>query len=716
MFETLQVPPPLVEVLCARGIQLPTPIQDGSIQIIREGQDFIGIAKTGSGKTLAYVLPVLELLSRRPASPFPGAVVIVPARELADQVTSVFNQYGATLGIRSAVLVGGDKKDRQHAAIAGGLDVVVGTPGRLRDLVEAGTLNLSEANILVLDEVDRVVLGSMGEDVEALLPHMASPRQTLFFSATFSDSARTLSRNLQINPRIVRIDSDMPREIRHVIVECEEMSMVRTLVQVLRRECPESCFVFVNRKDEAEEVVTKLKAYGVAAEYFSSRLDLQQRRGRLQRFREGETPVLVATDVLGRGIDIVSMSHVINLGGPSEADKYIHRAGRTGRAGQDGTVISILTAGQARRLRTLLGHQGIVPGTMSVNQLIAGEHGSDNGNPDRTAVTRAIEIPESLMRVLQEYDAGLAQLLDPGLRSRISITLPSGVPVIGAPSEFAALGQVATQVQGWTSANSRAAQSLWRFRCAQQETTLSLGEATAEFAAGVLIQPLMSNGLAADALSTVLRQSVHVSLWQHALSSIKQWTPEMISPVSVRMLSRLPESDVLPALNRFIVACDTAGIPMHPVPQGNLNCVRVQCVVKSAAELEQIRYGAEELAAQIGWKVQLRPLVIENPRQINYYALKALRRHALSGKEPYISNVRGAEGGFVVTLPEGQDLTVGEKRLRQQLSPHEAGVSFQSGPAHQIEIEPPPGSLYVRCKTRRPDGNGEPIGGDSYSH
>jgi superfamily II DNA/RNA helicase len=352
-FSSLGLSEPLLRGVADHAHERPTPVQKAAVPAVLRGRDVWASAKTGSGKTAAFVLPILELLGAEPATrPRPvRALVLVPTRELAAQIAEAVASYGRHLPerLKTCVAVGGVSINPQMMALRGGADIVVATPGRLLDLVEQNALRLSEVEILVLDEADRLLSLGFADElarVLALLPR----RQNLLFSATFPPAVRKLAEDLLDDP--VRIDVDPGALLGDVVIEqraIEVDAARRTMLlrHLLTTHAWSHVLVFVASRHAAEHVASKLTKAGIAAAPLHGELSQGARTQALADFKAKRVQVLVATDVAARGIDIVQLPAVVNYDLPRSPVDYLHRIGRTGRAGESGVAISFVTADTA---------------------------------------------------------------------------------------------------------------------------------------------------------------------------------------------------------------------------------------------------------------------------------------------------------------------------------------------------------------------------------
>ncbi|PJF44226.1 MAG: RNA helicase [Phototrophicales bacterium] len=351
-FEALGLSSVLLQTLEELGYETPTPIQSSAIPRLLNGEDIIGQAKTGTGKTAAFTLPMLE---RHDNSPIYG-LILTPTRELAIQVAEAVHRYGAKLGVRVLPIYGGQPYSRQIRRLEKGVHVVVGTPGRILDLMRQNALDLSTVRYLVLDEADEMLRMSFIDDVEVILAATdAHKRQTAIFSATMPEPIKRLAKKYMHNPSVVAITSDEMTveniEQRYYIVR--EADKVPALCRLLEVEDLQNTVIFTRTKAGSAELAETLVARGYRAEAIHGDLPQVERERILRRFRNRNITILVATDVVARGVDIPEVSHVINFDIPQLPIEYVHRIGRTGRAGRAGTAILLISPKQRRNLRMI---------------------------------------------------------------------------------------------------------------------------------------------------------------------------------------------------------------------------------------------------------------------------------------------------------------------------------------------------------------------------
>ncbi len=337
--------------ISAMGFLEPTPIQSQTLPLLLAGRDVVAQAPTGTGKTAAYGLPIVEQFDQNLKAP--QAIVIVPTRELAIQVAAALTQMGKFRHLVVVPIYGGQPYDRQLRALERGVQVIVGTPGRLMDHLRRGTLKLDKVRVAVLDEADEMLDMGFIEDIEAILAELPTVRQSALFSATIPPRIAALAERYLHNPEQVRVDAReaiAPR-VRQVYYEVPGTAKVEALARILDMEDPGPAIIFVRTRRDAEEVTEHLSRLGHPAQAIHGEVNQQQRERVLDRFRAGHTKILVATDVAARGLDIPDVSHVINFDLPLDTESYVHRIGRTGRAGREGEALTLVTPREVRRLR-----------------------------------------------------------------------------------------------------------------------------------------------------------------------------------------------------------------------------------------------------------------------------------------------------------------------------------------------------------------------------
>ena len=352
-FESFNLHPSVMAGVRALGYVTPTPIQNKAIPPIMEGRDLIGLAQTGTGKTAAFVLPILHRLIRGPRGRV-SALIVSPTRELAEQTCDAINELGKETGLRGLAVYGGVSIDQQKRALRGGIEIIVACPGRLLDHLWQGTISLSDMQVLVIDEADRMFDMGFLPDIRSILRCILKPHQTLLFSATMPDDIRRLVREVLHDPVTVQIGQTLPaKTVSHALYPVEPHLKTALLKGLLRETATESVLVFTRTKHRAERVAEQLKNAGCQVACLQGNLSQYQRQAALDGFRNGSFKVLVATDIAARGIDVLEISHVINYDMPDTTDAYIHRIGRTGRIGRSGDAFTLVTREDSDMVRAL---------------------------------------------------------------------------------------------------------------------------------------------------------------------------------------------------------------------------------------------------------------------------------------------------------------------------------------------------------------------------
>ncbi len=352
-FTDLNLNAKVLKAVVEAGYESPTPIQAGAIPPALEGRDVLGIAQTGTGKTASFTLPMLSLLARgRARARMPRSLVLCPTRELAAQVAENFDTYSKHLKLTKALLIGGVSFKEQDKLIDKGVDVLIATPGRLLDHFERGKLILSDVKVMVVDEADRMLDMGFIPDIERIFGLTPFTRQTLFFSATMAPEIERITNTFLSNPERIEVarQATTSENITQGVVmfkasrkdreATEKRKLLRMLIDAEGEKCT-NAIIFCNRKMDVDTVAKSLKKYGYDAAPIHGDLDQSQRTKTLDGFRNGELRFLIASDVAARGLDVPSVSHVFNFDVPSHAEDYVHRIGRTGRAGRDGKAIMI---------------------------------------------------------------------------------------------------------------------------------------------------------------------------------------------------------------------------------------------------------------------------------------------------------------------------------------------------------------------------------------
>lgn len=343
-FNELNLIDPIARAIREEGYEIPTPVQAEAIPEVLKGHDLLGCAQTGTGKTAAFAIPILQLLynqksdrsRRRPIK----SLIVTPTRELAIQIGESISNYGRHTGLSSTVIFGGVNQHSQVNALKNGVDILVATPGRLLDLMNQKLVSIREIEIFVLDEADRMLDMGFIHDVKRLLAVLPPKRQSLFFSATMPPAIVKLANTILRNPVKVEVTpaSSTAETIKQYVYFVDKSNKISLLQEVLKNKGIKSALVFTRTKHGADKVVRVLKKSGIAAEAIHGNKSQNARQKALSNFKEQTTRVLVATDIAARGIDVDNLEYVINYDLPNVPESYVHRIGRTGRAGADGTA------------------------------------------------------------------------------------------------------------------------------------------------------------------------------------------------------------------------------------------------------------------------------------------------------------------------------------------------------------------------------------------
>lgn len=341
-FGDLEIHPDIARAISDLGYMTPTPVQSRAIPILQSGRDLLVQAQTGTGKTAAFAIPILERVE--PGAKRPQALVVTPTRELAVQVTREFGGLGKYRGAHEVAIYGGVSYTPQDRALRRGVGIVVGTPGRLLDHIERGTLDLSGLDVVILDEADRLLDMGFAPDVRRLLRRCPQKRQTALFSATLSWEVRDLARRFTRDAQSIEIDPEQRTidTVEQLWVEVLDRDKVRALEELLGRYERDQVLVFRHTKRGVDELVSQLKRRGHKVQALHGDLSQRERERTLEAFRQAEVPIIVATNVAARGLHIEDISHVVNYDLPEDADTLTHRTGRTGRAGKTGVAVTFV--------------------------------------------------------------------------------------------------------------------------------------------------------------------------------------------------------------------------------------------------------------------------------------------------------------------------------------------------------------------------------------
>ncbi|HEY8078593.1 MAG TPA: DEAD/DEAH box helicase, partial [Labilithrix sp.] len=358
LFAPLGLAPELVRALADEGYEVPTPVQTSAIPAVLERRDLLACAQTGTGKTAAFVLPVLQRLASTPRTRGVRALVLTPTRELAAQIGERTSAYGRHLGLRHAVVYGGVSQRNQELALRRGVDLLIATPGRLLDLLSQRVLTLESTEVLVLDEADRMLDMGFINDVRRVLRQMPKRNQTLLFSATMPAAIRTLADDILRDPVSIAISPKVTAAptVRHSVWHVSNDCKRAKLESVLRDDAGGRAIVFTRTKHRADRVCRQLQQAGLSAGAIHGNKSQNQRERALGAFRDGTMRILVATDIAARGIDVDDIELVVNYDLPNVAESYVHRIGRTGRAGKDGNAIALCDPSERAMLADIEKH------------------------------------------------------------------------------------------------------------------------------------------------------------------------------------------------------------------------------------------------------------------------------------------------------------------------------------------------------------------------
>ncbi|RRB07790.1 DEAD/DEAH box helicase [Larkinella rosea] len=358
-FTKLSLIEPILKALSAEGYTTPTPIQEQAIPILLERKDLLGCAQTGTGKTAAFAIPILQILSEQKLSdrgPRPiKALILTPTRELAIQIGESFSAYGKFLNLRHTVIFGGVPQHSQTLALKAGVDIMIATPGRLLDLMNQRFVHLQNIELFVLDEADRMLDMGFIHDVKKVIAKLPSQRQSLFFSATMPPEVSKLADTILRKPVRVEVTpiSSTAETVKQAVYFVDKVDKKRLLIHLLNDKAIASALVFARTKHGADKVAKDLLKAGIPAEAIHGNKSQNARQRALSNFKSRQTRVLVATDIAARGIDVEELSHVINYELPNIPETYVHRIGRTGRAGNNGIALSFCDSEEKEYLRDI---------------------------------------------------------------------------------------------------------------------------------------------------------------------------------------------------------------------------------------------------------------------------------------------------------------------------------------------------------------------------
>ena len=371
-FDSLGLSDALLQAIAKEGYDTPSPIQAQAIPAVLEGRDVMAAAQTGTGKTAGFTLPLLQLLSQgKPAGPNKvRALVLTPTRELAAQVHDSVCTYGQNLPLRSAVVFGGVKINPQMMKLRGGVDVLVATPGRLLDLYNQNAMRFDQLEVLILDEADRMLDMGFINDIRKIMKVLPAQRQNLMFSATFSNDIRSLAKTIVKNPLEVSVSpaNSAKKEIKHWVHPVDKSKKTALLTHLIKEKNWHQVLVFSRTKHGANRIVKNLEAKGIRSAAIHGNKSQGARTRALANFKDNTIQALIATDIAARGIDIDQLPQVVNFDLPNVAEDYVHRIGRTGRAGATGQAVSLVCA---EELEDLVGIQRLI-GELLEREIIDG--------------------------------------------------------------------------------------------------------------------------------------------------------------------------------------------------------------------------------------------------------------------------------------------------------------------------------------------------------
>lgn len=355
-FNELNLIPPILKAVDLAGYTAPTDIQFQAIPPILNGNDVIGCAQTGTGKTASFAIPILQLLQERSVTRRGiRTLILTPTRELAIQISDNFKTYGKFLQLRHLAIFGGVPQGKQVASLKNGVDILIATPGRLLDLIGQGFLNLSKIEILVLDEADRMLDMGFVHDVKKILTRVPAKRQTLFFSATMPQSIRKFAHSILNQPKEINVTpvSSTAQTVKQSVYFVEKKEKLNLLVNILENHSIDRSLVFARTKHGADKLVKQLAKTGIHAAAIHGNKSQTARQKALDDFKKSRIRVLIATDIAARGIDIDELPFVINYELPNVPETYVHRIGRTGRAGSEGVAVSFCDSEEKKDLNNI---------------------------------------------------------------------------------------------------------------------------------------------------------------------------------------------------------------------------------------------------------------------------------------------------------------------------------------------------------------------------
>jgi superfamily II DNA/RNA helicase len=385
-FTDLGLSPEVLQAVADAGYTTPTPIQEQAIPYVLTGRDVLGCAQTGTGKTAGFTLPMIDILTAgRARARMPRSLILEPTRELAAQVSTAFETYGKHHKLSMALLIGGESFSDQERKLDRGVDVLIATPGRLIDLFERGKILLSDVKILVIDEADRMLDMGFIPDVERIVGLLPRIRQTLFFSATMPPEIRRLADAFLMNPKEISVapPASPAALVTQHLITVEPDDKREALRRLIRSEDVKNAIIFCNRKRDVDILHRSLMRHGLNAAALHGDMPQSKRTETLERFKEGEIRLLVASDVAARGLDVQGMSHVFNFDVPIHAEDYVHRIGRTGRAGREGRAFTIATPEDGRFVQAITKLIGKDIPVISIEGVGKAELSDDDGDTRR---------------------------------------------------------------------------------------------------------------------------------------------------------------------------------------------------------------------------------------------------------------------------------------------------------------------------------------------
>ena len=345
--------PEMQQTLADAGYETPTPIQEKSLETLLAGRDLIGIAQTGTGKTAAFAIPIIEKIN--PENRRPQALILCPTRELALQTTAVFKKLSAHKKMRTVSIYGGQSPHVQIQALRGGAQIVVGTPGRVKDLIGQNALQLNNIRFVVLDEADEMLDFGFLPDIKWILGAVPGEHQMMLFSATMSKEISSIAQNYLKSPETIEVGerNEPTKTVQQMSIHTPESGKITTVNYLMKQTDPRLTLIFCNTRNRVKIVTKKLNDGGLSSACIHGDLSQGQRNSIMRDFRAGKTPVLVATDVAARGIDVDNIDLVINYDVPDKPEYYVHRIGRTGRAGHRGFAATLVSEQDIPRLRVI---------------------------------------------------------------------------------------------------------------------------------------------------------------------------------------------------------------------------------------------------------------------------------------------------------------------------------------------------------------------------